>query len=306
MASVYDFIPEVLIWPTTQASKCINVEASNETVSWFTVKAAQWEAAVQLLAEMRPLFASTESWGRPWRLFIPTMAFAGVLFFINWAFSNQTCSSMLNPIRFSYFDLDASLSSFEYMKQLYIHIYVVVYILYICSLGIVNVHSELLKHIYLFCHLLLVLVFTIEKPDWTHAAGFPDSALTPRFCPVPWVPQPSASTGCDGVMGPGLVCQLWVRKIIASASVGQLPKVSSFANVASMLQFYAKWGKIDSHYILIQFNSAARSKSPTIDGKDMAVNSRTRHRSWKMVGFHDEVPFFHSPIDGLLTTIVSL
>lgn len=86
-----------------------------------------------------------------------------------------------------------------------------------------------------------------------------------------------------GVMGPGLVGQLWVRNIIASASVGQLLKVSSFADVASMHQFYATWGKIDSHYILIQFNSAARSKSPTVDGKDMAVNSRMV--SWKMEGF---------------------
>lgn len=86
------FLAEVLIWPTTQASKCMNVEANNQTVSWF--KAAQWEAAVQLLAEMRPLSSFSTGclhgiMGQAVRNVYPHHGFCKVLFFINWAFSNS-------------------------------------------------------------------------------------------------------------------------------------------------------------------------------------------------------------------------
>ncbi len=103
------------------------------------------------------------------------------------------------------------------------------------------------------CHLLLVLVFTIQEPDWAHAgtvAGFPDSALTPRFCPVPWVPQPSASTGCDGVMGWDLFANFEFRKSFPT------PVWDSFWNFLSFQMwptgFNACWVRKD-WFTLIQF-----------------------------------------------------
>ena len=48
---------------------------------------------------------------------------------------------------------------------------------------------------------------------------------------------------------------------------------------------HADWGKIDSHWFSF-YNSAARSKSPTVDGKDMAVNSRI----CRMVTYTPEIP----------------